>query len=578
MPNVSSRRYLSLWLRRLATDRLTRQSQRQADQPIALVGAVKHARLLIAVNDPAAKLGLRVGMSFADACAICPALDWAETAPDEDDRVLDGVARWCERYTPLVGIHPPDGLIFDITGVAHLFGGEAGLARDLMTRLKAQAFHARIGIADTVGSAWAAARHGKVPIIPPGGTEEALTPLPLAALRLAPEIRDGLVQLGFKTVGDIMARPRPPLTARFGAELMQRLDQAMGREEEPITPRLPVPPFSVELGFPEPLQRDEDLIAVLARLTEWLCVSMEKRGQGARQLLASFFGVNGTVNRLRIGTSRPLREASRLNRLFTDKFVHAQWDNEYGYDRIRLAALETQSHVPLQKDLASGEDGPELAHLIDRLTARLGATRVLRFLPQDSHVPEQESVAIPAASAQEFAQLAPPPERGRSSRTSTGGGPSPRHDPSPKPSRAKRIDGFAPPFSREGNELHQDSLTPVRPLRLFERPEPIDVIAEVPDSPPVKFRWRRVAHDVARVEGPERIAMPWWCDTPSPERLSRSTPDQVGGRLSPTRREVSLTRDYFRVETRDGARFWLYREGLYGETAHPRWYLHGFLP
>ena len=174
MQSVSSRRYLSLWLRRLATDRLTRQSPRPVDPPLALVGAVKNARQLMAINDAAAKLGLRVGMSFADACAICPALDWAETAPNEDARVLDGVAGWCERYTPLVGTHPPDGLIFDITGVSHLFGGEAGLARDLLTRLKAQGFYARIGIADTVGAAWATARHGKLPIIPSGGTGEAL--------------------------------------------------------------------------------------------------------------------------------------------------------------------------------------------------------------------------------------------------------------------------------------------------------------------------------------------------------------------------------------------------------------------
>jgi len=497
-------------------------------------------------------------MSFADACAMCPALDWAETAPHEDARLLDGVAGWCERYTPLVGIHPPDGLIFDITGVAHLFGGEAGLARDLLMRLKAQGFHAGIGIADTVGGAWAAARHGKTPIIPPGGTGEALAPLPLAALRLTPEIRDGLVQLGLKTIGDIMVRPRAPLTARFGAELMQRLDQAMGREEEPITPRLPVPPFSVEQGFPEPLLRDEDLTAVLARLTERLCVSMEKRGQGARQLLASFFGVDGTVNRIQIGTSRPLHEAARLHRLFTDKFAHSQWDNEFGYDRIRLAALETELLSPAQKDLSCGEDGPELAHLIDRLTARLGDTRVLRFMAQDSHVPEQASVAIPATSADEFSYFVPPPERGRSSRASGAGGGQlvPWHDPSPKPSRTKRIDGFAPPFSREGKELVQDSLAPARPLRLFERPERIEAIAEVPDGPPVKFRWRRVSHDIARVEGPERIAMPWWDDG----------------------KERAMTRDYFRVETRDGTRLFLYREGLYGEAAHPSWFLHGFLP
>jgi protein ImuB len=527
MERGSLGRYLSLWLRRLATDQVTRQSRASPDRPLALVGAAKNARVLTAVNDAAARLGLRVSMNFADACAILPTLDWAEAAPAEDARLLARSAEWCERYTPLVGIDPPDGLLFDIAGVAHLFGGEAALGADLVKRLAAQGLSARIGIADTVGAAWAAARHGKTAIVPSGKTGAALAPLPLAGLRLLPETRDGLVQLGLKTIGDIMVRPRGPLAARFSAELMRRLDQALGREEEPISPRTPVPALSVEQGFAEPLLRDEDLLAVLARLQERLCELLEKRREGARQLRASFFGVDGRVNRIEIGTSRPLHEAAHLHRLFTDKFAAARWDNAFGFDRIRLCVLDAESIAPAQTDLMHAEEGPALAHLIDRLSARLGEPRVLRLICQDTHVPEHASIAIPAASAQEFAPTRP--LRSRFASTSPAGG---------------------------GGKYQQDSLAALRPVRLFERPEPIDAIAEIPDGPPVKFRWRRVSHDVSNVEGPERIAMPWWRDE----------------------KNRALTRDYFRVETTDGARLWLYREGLYSETSGPRWFCHGFLP
>jgi protein ImuB len=516
MEPVSSRRYLALWLRRFSTDLVTRRSRASAESPLAIVGAVKNARRLVAVNDAAARMGLRANMSFADACAIYPALDWAEDAPGEAAHRLTQLADWCERYTPLVGLDAPDGLLFDITGVAHLFGGEAALARDAVKRFAGFGFHARIGIAATVGAAWAAAHYGKTAIVPSEQTREGLASLPLGALRLPAEIRGGLVQLGLKTVRDIMDRPRGPLVARFGAALMRRLDQALGCEEEPITPRAPVAPLSVEQGFPEPLMRDEDLLAVLLPLLERLCAVLEKRGQGARRLRAAFFGVDGKCLRLEIGTSRPLRESSRLHRLFTDKFGLTRWDNEFGIDRVRVCVLETEARAPVQTDLSAGEDGPECAHLIDRLSARLGEARVLRLAAQDTHVPEQASVSIPAASAAEFAPKSHSAEQSR----------------------------------------NHDALSPTRPIRLFERPEVIDAIAEIPDGPPVKFRWRRMAHEVARVEGPERIAMPWWRD----------------GKHGP------LTRDYFRVETESGVRLWLYRDGLYSETGSPRWFCHGFLP
>ena len=462
-------------------------------------------------------------MSFADARVIYPHFACAEADPEADARLLKQLAEWCEIYTPLVGLNPPDGLLLDIAGLAHLFGGEEAFARNLAGRLAGFGLKTRIGIADTVGAAWAAARFGKTAILAPGEIAEGVAPLPLAALRLTPEIRDGLRQLGLKTVGDLMTRPRGPLAARFGQNLIRRLDQMLGREEETITPLMPVPTLSVEQIFTEPLQRDEDLLVVLARLEERLCTMLEKRGEGARHMAARFFAVDGKVYSIEIGTSRPLRDVNHLHRLFRDKFALAQWDNPFGFDRIRLAVPETEKLAPSQQDWTGDRNGRELAHLIDRLSARLGEHRVIRLMPQDTHVPELASVAIPAASADEFAQ------------------------PSPN----------------AGRENDQVSLVPVRPLRLFEQPESVEAVAEVPDGPPIRFRWRRLTHEVARAEGPERIAMPWWINSASAERL---------------RGEIKAARDYFRVQTIDGARLWLYREGHYGEEMLPRWFVHGFLP
>jgi protein ImuB len=486
---------------------------------------------LTAVNDAAAALGLREGQSFADACAIHPELEWAKAAPEEDARLLHKLVEWAERYTPFAGSHPPDALILDITGCAHLFGGEAALVQDALKRLKKLGFLARAGIADAVGAAWAVAHYGKAPIVASGKIEETISSFPLASLRLHPDLLAGLRQIGLRSVADIMARPRAPLTARFGSELLFRLDQALGRVEEPVTPRIPIAPYSVEQAFPEPLTRDEDLLAVLAHLIARLCRLLQQRDEGARELVASFFTVDGKVARLEIGTSRPLRDASRLYRLFTDKFALSSMPSEFGFDRIRLCAT-ADPFQSSQRDLSAGEDAIEFSHLVDRLSARLGEHRVLKLLAQDTHVPEEASVIVPAASAAEF--YIPPPERGRSS-------------------RASGSDGGH--WSKGIENIKQDTLALARPLRLFERPEPIEVLAEIPDGPPARFRWRRVLHQLARAEGPERIALPWWLST-----------------------DQSKTRDYFRVEALDGARFWLYREGLYGTGTVPRWFLHGLLP
>jgi protein ImuB len=386
-----------------------------------------------------------------------------------------------------------------------------------------------------------------------------LTPLPLAALRLDADVIEALAQVGLKRVADVLDRPRAPLAARFGQAFVRRLDQALGREDEPIVPRLAVPSAMAEQRFAEPIAREEDVLGTIERLAGRLGATLERRGEGARLLQAALFRTDGKVFRIEVGTAGPLRAPERIRRLFADRLgvIGDEVDPGFGFDVVRLAALATERHEPTQTGLAAPDHAAELAHLIDRLGARFGLRRVARLVPQDTHIPEYAAMAVGAASL-------PSPLRGGSTagaqRRRAGWGSefasiavSTSHSPPPPtpPHHSLRSQGEGSRAPAVRGE--QDSLIPTRPIRLFERPEPITAIAEVPDHAPGRFRWRGVWHDVARAEGPERIAMEWWRDE----------------------NNRTLTRDYFRIESREGLRVWLYREGLFSQGEATRWFMHG---
>ena len=558
-----------MWLRRLPTDRIAKRFPPDA---LVIAAPVKGALRLSAVNDAAAARGLRVGMPLADARAMYPKLNVADADEAADFALLEAVAEWCDRYTPLVGLDPPDGLTLDISGCAHLFGGEAALAHDLMRRLERQGLQARVAVADTVGCAWGVARFfsslpppergrsthevRRVGVIPSGDEASVLSPLPLAALRLPAETIEALSQVGLKRIADVLDRPRAPLAARFGADFVRRIDQALGREDEPIAPRLPVPAAITEQRFAEPIALERDVLGTIEKLAAKLCALLERRGEGARLLQAALFRTDGKVFRIEVGLSEPLREPARIRHLFADRLgvIGDEVDPGFGYDMLRLAALVTERCEPTQTGLAQPDHAAELAHLIDRLGARFGLRRVTRFVAQDTHIPEFAVMAVGASL--------PSPLRGGSTavaqrrRSGWGSIGEPQFDPPPQPSPA-RGEG-----ARELSTV-QDSLAPTRPIRLLARPEPVEAIAEVPDGPPVRFRWRHVLHEVAHVEGPERIAMEWWRD-------------EAG---------QTLMRDYFRVESREGLRVWLFRawpkpqkkneEQAQDQPQSTCWFLHG---
>jgi protein ImuB len=375
--NASSRRYLAVWLRRLPTDRI---AQRFPPEALVVASPVKGALRLSAVNDAAAALGLHVGMALADARAMYPKIAVADADERADFALLEGVADWCDRYTPLVGLDSPDGLMLDISGCAHLFGGEAALAADLARRLAQRGVQARVAAADTVGCAWAVARFssslpppergrsthdvrrvGVTPqnetptrfasltdlplsgggdhwLVRSGNEREVIAPFPLAALRLSSETIAALSQVGLKRIADVLDQPRAPLAARFGTEFVRRIDQALGRVDEPITPRLPIPAAIAEQRFADPIALERDVLGTIEKLAGKLESLLERRGEGARLLQAALFRTDGKVFRIEVGTSEPLREPARIRHLFADRLgvIGDEVDPGFGYDMLRL--------------------------------------------------------------------------------------------------------------------------------------------------------------------------------------------------------------------------------------------------
>ena len=504
-----------MWLPGWPTQRLHRTGAASPDRPTATVEAVRGQRRLKAVCPRAAALGLRPGQALAQARAICPELTAIDADPAADRAALDGLAGWCERFSPLAAADPPDGVWLDITGCAHLFGGEAELAAVLAALLARNGLNSRLAVAGTPGTAWALAHataSEQTSVLPAGQETAALATLPVALLRLDPRSIAGLHGLGLRSIGELARLPRADLSARFGPLPVLRLDQAQGRAAEAIAWPHPPVPWTERLAFAEPIGTPEDLTRTLVRLAVLLCTRLEAARRGGLGFVATFFRVDDARLAIAIGTALPVRDPRRIAGLLSDKLE--QVDPGFGIEAVVLEATATAPLAPPQMALPhtapSGTIAADtaLADTVDELANRLGPARLWRATPQESHVPERSVRRVPP--------LAPASSWSRGS-------------------------------------------TAERPLRLFRRPEPIEVTAPVPDDPPLQFRWRGVLHRVCAASGPERIAVEWW--------RRHTTP--------PDRPETDLVRDYYRVEDIEGGRFWMFRTGLNTGGSAARWFLHG---
>jgi len=556
------------------------------EAPLATVIAAGGRRLLAAVNPAAAAAGLAPGMPLADALSFLPGLATAAAEPAADAAALTRLAEWCRRYSPWTAPDGADGVKIEITGCAHLWGGEAALAADLARRLarplnSTDSIAHRLAIAGTLGAAWALARfaaEGRRPALPtPGEERNALAPLPIEALRLDPATVAGLRRVGLRRIGDLYPMPRDALARRFGEAVARRLDQALGDLPEPLSPLGEAPVRRVRLSFAEPIADPADLARAIERLVGDLAARLEREGSGARRLELAFHRVDGRVEHIRLGTARPSRDPRHLAGLLAAKLETV--DPGLGVEDMILAlfaaeplgAEQMASPLPAPPPQAGegsprsgrvgapGEIGAGIAPLLDRLGARLGLDAIGRIAAHASHIPERASVFVPVSGSPHppaaGAAGLPPPLAGEGfCRAADTANSLPRFAPTlPSPASGGGS-------GRGRGRVGVGALSkPPRPVRLFMPPEPIEAAWGLPDDPPFRFTWRRRGHRVRRADGPERIAEEWWTENGS------AAADAI--------------RDYYRVEDDAGRRFWLFRAGLPGSNASrdppPRWFVHG---
>ncbi len=507
---------------------LASQAKKPADKPIApdepfvLTVAGSGGPRIAALNEAAEAAGLAPGEPLADARAKAEYLQVRTVDTAADDAALRRLALWATRYTPTASPYDEDngadGFFLDIEGAAHLFGGEAQLIADLAGRLQKLGLPARLAVASTPGAAWALSRFhpSALLVLPPRQEAEKLAPLPIKALRLAPDTRTALHRLGFKTVGVLLDKPRAPFAARFRAELLRRIDQALGRLDEPLVPVVAPPVYHSLRYLLEPVGTQDAIVALARRLMATLAHVLTRDDAGARALRLSLYNVDGAVETVDIALTMPTRDVDHVARLIALKLeaLAAMQDAGFGFEAVGLAVTRAERMTAQQTEFTpAAEDGDRTercAALIDALRQRLGPASVRRFEPVASHIPEQAEVLTPATGE----TTAWPAAEGK-----------------------------------------------MRPLLLLPRAEPAEVTALVPEGPPRRFCWRGVTYDVTGAQGPERIGAEWWRE---PSHACASG------------RHPALTRDYFVVEDAGGHRFWLFREGLYGrETANARWFVHG---
>ena len=494
-------------------------------------GAMK----IVELDAAASGLGLFAGQNLSDARAIVPDLEAREIDRDTTARVFADFADWHSNASPIVSIvtdiSPWGDLALDITGVSHLFGGEAQMLERLTHRLTGLGYTVNGAVASTLGAAWALARYMPGRVVAEGNEQAMLRALPVAALRLETEQVESLKQFGLKQIGQLYARDRHALQARFGTSLLLRLDQALGWLEEKPAPRLPIAEYSVERRFPEPIGLIEDVLLTAHDLAVTLSVQLERAGFGAQTFHLFLYRVDHKVMMLSVNSARATRNATHIGRLFSYRAerLEGEYDAGFGIDMIRLAATSLSPLGAVQSGAFGSDDGAaSLDTLYDLMSSRLGALSVVRSQPVNSYIPELAVRLEPAIAP------APPPDE-------------------------------EPPL-----------VTRSRPLRLLPQPEPVTVIAEVPDAPPSRMIWRRVSYRFVKASGPERLAAEWQ-HTALRLALSESAIEaSLGEEAAQFYHEGHQTRDYYIAEDEAGRRFWLFRLGLLGLAPEPRWYLHGF--
>ena len=458
------RRFVSIWFRHLMTDWMTLRHPEFRELPFVLTTPVRGRVVITAANALAEMQGITTGMAMADARAIIPSLEMMDDIPGQPAKLLKALGEWCIRYTPLIAIDMPDGLILDISGCAHLWGGERAYLGAIIKTLRSKGYDARGAMADTIGTAWAVAHFGKVkPIIEEGGQTDALLSLPAAALRLEPLTLEGLQKLGFYTIGGFIDMGRSVLRRRFGQDFLMRLDQALGNEDEPLQLLQPFEPYHERLPCLEPIRTATGIEIAIRKLLEALCRRLEGEGKGLRTAILKCYRVDDKIIQVSIGTSQASRYIDHLFKLFELKIPLIE--PALGIELFTLDALKVEDVEPEQEVLwsttAGGLKDGRLTELLDKISNKMGSASIHRYLPQECHWPER---SIKQAKTLQDKRMT-----------------------------AWRTDR-------------------PRPSLLLQKPEKVQVTAPIPDYPPMLFVYKNKVHQVKRSDGPERIEREWWLE------------------------------------------------------------------
>ncbi|GAB2808939.1 Y-family DNA polymerase [Ferruginibacter profundus] len=455
------KRFMSIWFRYLRTDWFIRRQPELAAIPFVL-SAPDHGRMIVtAANVLAQQQGIDLGMAVADARAIIPSLKVLDDKPELAKTSLTGLAAWCIRFTPAVAIDLPDGLLMDITGCAHLWGGEKQYLEEINNRFKQFGYDVRIAIADTIGTAWAITRYGQNNCIIKSGEQTiALMQLPPSCLRIDAAIAERLEKLGLRQINNFISMPRPSLRRRFGKELLQQLDKALGHEEETIIPVTPIEPYHERLPCLEPIVTATGIEIALQRLLDALCKRLQQEEKGLRMAVFKCYRIDGKIEKLEIGTNRPTCNTKHLFTLFEIKIDSIE--PALGIELFTIDALKVEELTIAQEKLWEnhyGIDDVGLSELLDRIAGKIGAGKIHRYVPDEHYWPERSFKV--ASSIDEPVQTIWKMDR-------------------------------------------------PRPLQLLSKPEVIDVTAPIPDYPPMNFRYKGKLHKIMKADGPERIEQEWW--------------------------------------------------------------------
>ncbi|MGQ8335250.1 Y-family DNA polymerase [Sunxiuqinia sp. A32] len=468
------KRYLYIWFRYLSINRIQKINPELREESFLLYASERGRMVVQAVTPDLEEEGILSGMVVADVRAILPAIEALPYDSDADEKLLNKLAEWCFRFSPTIAIDLPDGLILDISGCPHLWGGEQVYLETLTGCMQRGGYKVNAAIADTVGTAWAMAHYQKQFIVKQGCQQEALLSLPPAALRLEDTTLQLMEKLGFRQIDQLLKIPPSNLRRRFGNHFLLRLRQALGKEQESLTPIQPTPVYVEQLPCIEPIRTANGIKIALERLLEMICNRLSYERKGMRSGIFKGHRLDGKIVQIGIGTNHASRNAEHLFKLFELKIPGLE--PGLGIELFTIEAILVEEVVEAQEALwsLSSNNQKAVSELLDNIAGKVGSQAIHRYLPQEYYWPEHSIKAVKS--------LTEAPE----------------------------------------TEWARDS---IRPLHLLATPEPIEVMVVLPDYPPMHFRYRGEVIRITKADGPERIEQEWWLKSGPPRDYYRVEDD-----------------------------------------------------